>query len=174
MVRLLLLLFALCCTFPSEILAQAPEVKPTPQHEMLHKLAGKWKAVVTPAGATEGSQGFATYKVVCQGLWVENTFEMEDGSFSGRGLEGYDVSQQKFVSVWVDSMITAPLNFEGTYDERTKTQTLTATGQGYDGKPATYESVTVFPDADHMEFTLSLSAGGQTTKLMSIIYTRQK
>lgn len=164
---------AVFCLSATLTLAQAPEVKPTKEHEKLHGMEGKWEVTVESEGAP-ASKGVATYKTVCKGLWVENTFEMNDESFSGRGLDGYDTNKKKYISIWVDSMATAPIMFVGDYDAQGKKLVMTGEGFGPDGSAVTYKSVTTHSDENHMDFTLFLVAGGSETKLMTIKYARMK
>lgn len=148
------------------------QFEPTAEHKELAKIAGTWDFVTE--GGPGGGKGTATYKVACNGLWVTSDFEMADGSFSGRGLDGYDSAKGKFISVWVDSMSTAPLMFEGSWDGPSKTLTMTGDGMGPDGKPAKFKSVTKHTDADHMTFELFMTTAGTEAKLMTINYTRRK
>jgi hypothetical protein len=154
--------------------AQAPS-GPGPEHEALKRLAGEWTATVkSPEGDTPGTM---TAVMQCGGLWLVTEFKSSFGGvdFHGRGLDGYDPVSKKHVSVWVDSMSTKPLFFEGTLDKATKTLTMVADGIGMDGKPAKFKSLTHYPDADHYTFTLFQVGGdGQDQKMMTIEYTRKK
>ncbi len=77
--------------------------KPGKEHAELAKLAGKWKVTVV-SGFNPGSSGVTEFKSVCNGMWVASDFRLDDGSFSGQGLDSYDPQKKKYVSVWADSM----------------------------------------------------------------------
>ena len=65
--------------------------------------------------------------------------------------------------------------FEGTYDEATKTYTMTADGPDCTGKTAKWKGVHVIKDASHNVFTLSVaSPDGKDFVCMEIAYTKRK
>ncbi len=150
--------------------------KPGPQHELIKQGEGTWDAVVKgPAGPE--MKGTATGKMACGGLWMVSDFKMDRGGmeFHGHSLDGYDVDKKKYVSVWVDSMSTAPMFFEGDYNEASKTSTQTAKGKGPDGKPATFKSVLKMKDKDHHTFQMFIvGADGKEALMMTIEYSRKK
>jgi hypothetical protein len=157
-------------------LGQAPP-KPGPQHEMLKDGEGTWDAVAK--GPEEGPpmKGSATAKMVCGGLWLASEFKMDFGGqqFEGRGLDGYDLDKKKFVSVWIDSMSTAPILFEGDYDQASKTMTMTGQGKGPDGKPAKFKSIFKVRDKDHQTFQMFVAGpDGKDNLMMTIEYSRKK
>ena len=120
------------------------------------------------------SKGKATYKMEVGGLWLVSTFEGDMGGtkFYGRGLDSYDAAKKKFVSVWVDNMITSPMTMEGTYDKAKKTMTLSGEGPGMDGKPAMFKSETEMPDDNTMNFRMYI--GGGKEPAFTIVYKRKK
>jgi|DewCreStandDraft_4_1066084.scaffolds.fasta_scaffold00300_6 hypothetical protein len=157
------------------VLAQGPPA-PGPEHEHLKRLEGEWVASFKGEGGEE-SKGTMSVKLECGGLWAVSDFRAEFAGqkFQGRGLDGYDPVKKKYVSVWVDSMNTIPLFFEGTMDAATKTLTLTGEGRGPDGKPMKFKSETHFPDNDHMKFTMFvIGDDGKPMPMMTIEYTRKK
>jgi hypothetical protein len=67
------------------------------------------------------------------------------------------------------------MRFEGTYDEKSKTITSTATGKGPDGQPAKYKNTTTYPDKDHQTFKMYLvGPDGKDSLMMTIEYSRKK
>jgi hypothetical protein len=148
---------------------------PGPEHQALKRHEGEWTATVK-MGDTE-SPGTMTLKMECGGLWLMSDFHSEFGGqkFHGRGMDGYDVTKQKYVSVWVDSMNTQPMFMEGDFDKEKKTLTMTGAGPGMDGKPAKFKGVTHYPDDDHQTFTMYvIDAEGKENKVMTIDYVRKK
>jgi len=148
---------------------------PGPEHESLKRLEGEW--VVTIKSPEGDSSGSATCKVVCGGLWLASDFHAEFGGqkFHGQGLDGYDPAKKKYLSVWVDSMSTRPLLFEGTMDKEKKLLTMRGEGPGPDGSLVKYRNETQFKDADHNTVVMYLvGEGGEETKMMTIEYARKK
>ncbi len=156
--------------------AQQPQT-PGPEHKVLTDSIGTWDCSIKSPDGEEVSKGEAVYKAGPGGLWVVADFKGAFGpiEFQGHGLDGYDQNKKKYVSVWTDSMSSAPMVFEGDYDADTKTLTLIGEGLGQDGKPAKHKSVTKFKDANHHTFTLNMvGADGKDVPMMSIDYTRRK
>jgi hypothetical protein len=149
--------------------------KPGPEHERLKQLEGDWKAVMEMAG--QKSEGKATYKSICGGMWVSSDIQ---GDFAGiklqgHGLDGYDTNKKKFVSVWVDSMGGAPLLMEGDVDPKSKLLVLTGEAAGLDGKPQKVKSTVTTGDKDHFKFTMYMVLPDNSEQpMMTIDYTRQK
>jgi hypothetical protein len=111
------------------------------------------------------------------GMWLASEFKMDEPAmkFTGRGLDGYDQNKKKYVGIWVDSMSSAPLVMEGTFDEGTKTSTMTGMGAGPDGKPQKFKTVTRLVDDDHQNFEMFMvGADGKETSAFTIAYTRRK
>ena len=169
--RILLAMATTLCLGVSASFGQTP-IKPSPEHEKLKDFVGSWDAVIVGPGGE--SKGTAEYKLECGDLWLTSTFvgDMGGMKFEGRGVDGYDTQKKKHVSVWFDSMSTTPMMFEGGYDEKTKSLTMTADGPGPDGQMTTWKSVNVMKDKDH--FTFSMFLGDSKEPMMSIRYTRKK
>jgi hypothetical protein len=113
----------------------------------------------------------------CGGLWLVTSFEGDIGGtkFQGKGLDSYDAAKKKYVAVWVDSMTTSPMILEGTYDEKTKTMTMTGEGKMPDGTLAKHRLVTKYSDKDHHSFEIFMTLpDGKETSMMTIEYTRKK
>jgi Protein of unknown function (DUF1579) len=151
--------------------AQEPP-KPGPEHEMLKKMEGTWDATMKFAGME--SKGTMIYKMELGGLWLTSSFEGEfgGGKFSGRGLDTYDAGKKKFISVWVDSMVTTPMILEGTYDKDKKTLTMSTDFPGPDGKVMKWKSTTEMPDNDNMTFNMFMGDGKDPA--FTITYKRKK
>jgi hypothetical protein len=155
--------------------AQEP-VKPGPEHAVLQEAAGSWEATVKMPDGSE-AKGSSKATMECGGLWLISDFRMAFGGaeFQGRGIDGYDADKKKFVSVWVDSMSTAPMLFEGDYDRSSKTLTMTGSGKGPDGKPAKFKSLAVMKEKDRQTFKMFLiGPDGNETLMMTIEYQRKK
>jgi hypothetical protein len=149
--------------------------KPGPEHEKLKALEGVWEAVVKSEHGD--SKATATYKMELGGMWLVSNFEGEFGGqkFSGKGLDTYNASKKKYVSVWVDSMMQSPMLLEGTYDKDGKVLTMTGEGPGEDGKPMKVKSTSEMPDKESMVFKMyQVDKDGKDKEMMTITYKRKK
>jgi len=146
--------------------------KPGPEHEQLKKLEGTWDATMKFMGQ-EIKGGTMTYKMEVGGLWLTSNFESEflGKPFHGKGLDSYDPGKKKFVTVWVDNMVTSPLFMEGTYDKDKKQMTMTGDGPSPAG-PVKFKSVTTFTDDDNIAF--DMYAGDAKDPAFTIVYKRKK
>ena len=152
--------------------AQDPP-KPGPEHEMLKKMEGTWDLVMKAGGMEH--KGTTVYKMELGGLWLHGSMNCDFGggmSFQGKGMDTYDAKKQKYVSLWFDSMSTTPMTLEGSYDKDKKTLTMIGDGPGLDGKPAKWKSVSTYPDADTVNF--SMFVGDGKDPMFTIVYKRKK
>src|SRR4051812_36846361 len=164
---------ALVAPASSRALAQ-PGVKPGPEIEILKNMEGTWDATIKMGD--QQSKGTMTFKMGLGGLWLLSHFEGDFGGmkFEGRGMDSYDASKKKYVSVWADSMVTAPMLTEGTYDAATKKLTLEGMGPGQDGKLVKTTLVDEFKDKDTIISTMSSAgADGKPAEMMTITYKRK-
>lgn len=153
-----------------------PLPQPGPEHARLKKMEGIWDAVVTEQDGKK-SKGEFVYKMECGGLWLCSDFKGQFAGqpFHGKGMDSYDPATKKYVGVWVDSYMTSPLRYEGTYDEKTKTATSIGECNGPDGKPMKARMVTKTIDDDHETFEMYITGpDGKETKVSTIEYTRRK
>src|SRR5262249_33563823 len=156
------------------LVSQEPP-KPGPEMDKLKNLVGTWDASVKMTGSE--AKGTVTYKIDLGGLWLVSNFEGEFGGqkFQGHGMDSYDSSKKKYVSIWIDSMSTSPLISEGTFDKDGKVLTMTGEGPGPDGKPAKFKSVSNEKDKDTIIFTMYMvPKDGKEQEMMTITYKRKK
>ncbi|MBC8117454.1 MAG: DUF1579 domain-containing protein [Candidatus Saccharimonas sp.] len=149
--------------------------KPGPEHEKLKEMVGTWDAVMDMGG--QKSKATAIYKSICGGMWLESDFQgaLGDHKFQGRGLDGYDLKKKKYVGVWIDSLDSAPMNFEGDYDPKTKLLVMTGESLGPDGKPQKFKNTTESKDKDHFTFKMyMIQPDGKEQLAFTIDYTRRK
>jgi hypothetical protein len=151
---------------------EIPVPKPGPEHEQLKKLEGTWDATMKFMG--QESKGTMTYKMELGGLWLTSSYDGDFGGmkFSGKGLDTYDAGKKKFLSVWVDSMMTQPLFMEGTFDKDKKEMTMAGDGPGPDGKPVKMKTVTHFQDENNIHFEMFM--GDTKEPGFTITYKRKK
>jgi len=149
--------------------------KPGPEHERIKEMVGTWDAVMDMAG--QKTKAAVTYKSICGGMWVESDFEGDLGGapFQGRGLDGYNQITKKYVGVWVDSMSSAPLRFEGDYDAKTKLLVMTGESLNPNGNLEKFKSTTETKDKDHFTFKMfMIQPDGQEQLAFTIEYMRRK
>ncbi|MFO0809758.1 MAG: DUF1579 domain-containing protein [Gemmataceae bacterium] len=163
---------ALIAVILSPVARAQPTPKPGPEHDIFKKQVGTWETTMKMGTVEE--KGTATYKMDLGGLWLVSTFESNFGGspFSGRGFDSYDAGKKKYVSVWMDSMSTAPIVMEGTYDTAKKTLTMVGDAPGPDGKAVKHKAVSEMPDDDTINFSMYMGDAKQPT--FTILYKRKK
>lgn len=166
-------LLTACLTLAS--LATAQEFpKPGPEHETLKSMEGAWEATMKMEGAQ--FPGEMTAKMECGGFWLASDYKTDFGGmkFSGKGLDGYDTTKKKFVSVWVDSMGTAPMILEGNLNDKNE---LVMTGKSVndEGKPINVKTVSKSDGDDHHTFEMfEVKDDGTEKSMFTIEYKRKK
>ncbi|MBK8096510.1 MAG: DUF1579 domain-containing protein [Planctomycetes bacterium] len=150
--------------------------KPGKEHQRLAAMVGTWDATMEMAGMP-ASKGVSTITMTLGGFWLVDQFVADIGGmpFEGRGTTGYDPIKGKHVATWVDCWSSGLTVTEGSYDEKTKT--LTMTGDGYDqmGQKVKVKHVTTHKDANTNVFEMfQTGADGKEVKLMTVTYVRRK
>ena len=151
-----------------------PQPKPGPEHEYFKQFEGVWDATIHEKDST--SKGTMTWKVGLGGLWLLDHFKADLGgaTFEGHGATSYDPAKKKYVGVWIDSMSTSPMTFEGTYDKAAKTMKTVGEGPGPDGKNMKMTMITRQLDADNLVFTMNAPGpDGKDFEMMKISYKRR-
>ncbi len=155
--------------------AQAQELpKPGPEHAKLKKMEGNWDCVFEMQG--QKSKATASYKSICGGMWMANDFKGEVFGipFTGHGLDGYDQHEKKYVGIWVQSVESAPMHYEGNHDDK-GVLVMTGTSPGADGKPQKYKNTTAWKDDDHFTFKMFMIGEDDEEQLaFTIEYSRKK
>jgi hypothetical protein len=156
---------------------------PGPEHAMLKGLVGKWK-VTSKSWETEGSKpeettGMSTFKSILGGRFVQQDYKgkMMGMPYTGTGMLGFNNVTKKFESSWYDSMSTAAMTFEGTFDASTKT--LSEAGE-YECPirkgPQKMRSEMKIIDKNNMTFALYMPdmVSGKEYKTMEQAYKRMR
>ncbi len=104
---------------------------PGDMHKWMASMNGKWNTdgkfwMDEKAPPTE-SKGTCENKMVLGGRYQESVHKsmMMGMPFEGHGTLAYDNHTKKFISTWIDNMGTGVMVLEGTYDDASKTLTLT-------------------------------------------------
>lgn len=157
---------------------------PGEEHQLLAKMVGTWdqeiKLYMNPGAEPMVMTGKATSKLILDGRFLQT--ESEGGSppmvVKTFTLMGYDRRHERYTTIGMDTMGTYYVTAAGTYDQATRT--LTLSGKDEDpviGHTQEYDFVTrfesdnkyvweaVFKDEMHTK-------GGDPVKLVEITYTR--
>jgi len=167
---------------PEEAAAMSAWMKastPGPHHARLQKSVGNWKTTVKVwhgPGDPQVSMGKSTIKSILGGRYVEEHFEGEamGQPFTGRGIAGYNNITQCYESLWLDTMSTSMLQFEGKYDESSKTLTQYASAiDAVTGSKIHFRSVMKDSGSDKCVFEMYRTGpDGHETKELEITYER--
>ena len=94
-----------------------------PHHDYLKKMEGTWKMTakftMQPGSPPEVSHGTSTNKLVLGGRQLMSEVDLDmkfmgqEMDFAGIGIMGYDKTNQKFQSTWMDSMGTGQMHQSG-------------------------------------------------------------
>ncbi|MFH0982215.1 MAG: DUF1579 domain-containing protein [Planctomycetota bacterium] len=154
---------------------------PGEHHKLLGKMAGSWNLSVKywmnselPAVESKGT---------CTRKWIlGNRFVLEefDGGnlalpFQGMAIYGYDSFEQKYTSVWVDTMSTAITTNTGTCQEPCDVITFVGRhGDPWSGTKKLSRGVTRFvSDNQHVLEFYEPGSDGKEFKVLEIVYTRK-
>jgi hypothetical protein len=160
-------------------------------HKLLSSLDGNWEYTLKmsmnpdPNAKPQESKGTATRKSLMGGRYVMMDVtgslqmpgadgKMQNVTFKGMGIEGYDNIKKKFVASWIDSMGTGIEFSEGTYDPSSKSFTYTAEMEPVPGMKTRAREVVKLVDNNHMTLEWYESQGGAERKTMEINYARKK
>jgi hypothetical protein len=157
---------------------------PGPEHKRLAEMVGTWDCAAKfwmpgKDGKIEEhpSKGQATFTSELGGRWIRQNFsgDFMGDKFEGIGFSGYDSFKKQYVGTWMDTMSTCFLTMTGTYDEATKTQTMTTEYEMPMMGKIKSRHVGVAKDANTYIYTMySSTAGAPEVKEGEITYTRRK
>jgi hypothetical protein len=155
-------------------------LKVTPPKELTVLLdgVGAWEAIVQCAmdgqKPTE-ERGTEIVQSICgdRFTWSDFTGTMMGQPFEGHGICGYDTTQKKYVSYWIDSCSATLSQTTGTYDEAKKSFTMQGTFVDPTGKPGTIQQTVRCDGASARMLDMAFTCGDQKST-MKIAYTRSK
>lgn len=160
--------------------AQVPQDE---AHKHLATEVGEWDAEVKMWHSADAepmaSKGSETNGMFGD-FWLLSKFETDIAGmkYAGRMQLGYDPQKKKYVGTWIDTMSPYLSTMEGTYDEKTKTSTMIATGVDVmTGKPTASKMTTRIESEDEKVFEMFMPVEGKKDewwKSMEIRYTRKK
>ncbi len=154
---------------------------PNENHKVLDVLTGNWNHVVKwwmePGSKPEISKGTTETRWIMGGRYLQHMVKgMSMGQpFEGMGLIGFDNSQKKYQTLWIDNMGTGIMTGDGSYDADVKTLSDKGTFSDPFIGQRSYRTETKLTGNDH--YTYEMYAPDMTGKeylMMSIAYTRVK
>jgi hypothetical protein len=163
--------------------AFAEAAQPTAEHQKLQPLAGNWtytsKFWMDPSQPPMESTGTIQRKWILGNRFLEEsvTGKGPDGKtdFEGRGVVGYDKTQQKYTMGWICSMGTGLMTSLGTVDASGKTFTFDT--EEYcpirQRKVKGRQEVRIDSDDKHV-MTMYEVENGKEQKVMELTAVRQK
>lgn len=156
---------------------------PGQMHKMMQSWDGTWDAELTswyePGLPPQISKGKAVNKMMYDGRYQLSTVtaDMQGMPFEGTSIVAYDNAKKKFISTWFDNMGTGIMNMEGTWDEASKSMTLT--GKGVDpsaGNDKLMEMKEIFKIIDDKHQLMEMycpGPDGKEFKMMEVKFTRK-
>ena len=155
-------------------LTEKSKIFASKHHAVLLQDVGKWDATVEMVFQGNATKDKATERVaaICDGRWTWSEFKGQymDMPFVGHSLVGYDSTKKQYVTLWIDSMTATSTVTRGTFDEKTKTYSLSGTCIGMDGKPTKVEQTLTCKDKNTRVFAMKMPAMKST---MTITYSRR-
>lgn len=156
---------------------------PGAEHDLLKGLVGKWK-VSTKSWQSEDAKpeettGTSVFKALLGGRFFQQDYKgkMMGQPYEGIGMMGYNNLTKKFESSWYDTMSTAAMTFEGSFDAKTKTLSESGEFQCPVRKSTQkMRSEMKMLDKDNMTFALFMPdmVTGKEYKGMEQVYKRSK
>ena len=155
---------------------------PSKAHEMLAKDTGTWDSELIfwmpdnpePMKSTI----VVNYNMILGGRYQEGIHKGKvwGQDFEGRALVAYDNATNQFISTWIDNMGTGIAVTKGTYDEASKTMTLTGTMVDPVTKKEknVKEIITYTDDANQKMEMFDVNSEGKETKTMEVISKKRK
>jgi Protein of unknown function (DUF1579) len=110
----------------------AMEVKPTEHHKQLDALLGTWEGTVkfwmAPGSEAMESTGTVKREWDMDGLFMVERVTGKSvgmpGEFKGMGIIGYNTTEKRYESTWIENMATHITFMTGKYDAAKKTLTF--------------------------------------------------
>jgi Protein of unknown function (DUF1579) len=162
--------------------AMAKYATPGPQHKALLGMVGTWdvagKFFMPGQAKPMETKGTSVFTAGPGDLFVleEDKSEFMGKPFWGHGIHGYDLTKNKWVGTWIDSMGSYIMNSEGTADASGKVITYAANDfDPMTGKAGTVKEVMkTESDTRHVMEMYKTGPDGKEFKMMEMVYTKRK
>lgn len=153
----------------------------------MHKLMAKWNGTWTgkilmwmkPGGPADSTTGTSVNKMIYGDRYQVSTHtsKMMGMPFEGQSIMGYDNAKKVFQSTWVDNMGTGIMMMEGTWDDATKTLTMsgkmTDPSSGTNKETNVREVVRIIDDTHQMFEMYGTGPDGKEFKSMEIALAKK-
>ena len=151
---------------------------PSEEHEFLKKLSGTWTATIKmwmkPDDPPQESTGTASNEMIMGGRFLHCRFDGKTpwGDFQGMSIDGFNRIDRKYQGIWLDSMGTIMMAFEGEAEGNVRTMMCNYTNP-MTGKPTKMKGVTtIVSDTEHRYVSWAEGPDGKMFQNMEIIYKR--
>ncbi len=153
---------------------------PGPVQKQMAANAGEWSAEMTmymdPTQPPQ-KQYAKVHNEMVMDRYFTSTYRgtMMGMPFEGVATMAYDNGTKKYYMTWMDNMSTGMTQLSGTYDEATKTTTLTGISQDpMTGKESKMRQTITYVDSSKVMMVMyGEGPGGIEMKMMEITLTRQ-
>jgi hypothetical protein len=150
---------------------------PSEEHGFLERMEGTWKAKTSfwmdPTQSPQVSEGTMTGKMILGGRFLQSNYEGNTpwGEFAGMALDGFDRIRNVYTGLWMDSMGTIMMLFEGECSGNVRTMICEYTDPT--GKPGKMKAVTTIVSENEFKYeSYATAPNGDTFKNMEVVYTR--
>lgn len=154
---------------------------PGHQHKLLASMAGNWLAKVKwwtePGKPPEETTGSCERRMIMGGRFLHEEFfgEMMGSLFTGISITGYDNNAKQFVSIWLDSMSTGIMLFEGSASADNRTISCESRYDDPVKGPMKLRTVTRILDDNTNRFEMyGTDRSGKEEKIGETTYTRKQ
>lgn len=150
---------------------------PGEQHAWLGRTVGTWKAEARfwskPGEPPQESDGKQTNTWLLGKRFVQSIYEGNTpwGEFTGMAIDGFDRQRGKYVGIWIDSMGTAMMVFEGKVEGDVRTMVAELINP-MSGEPMKMRGVTTLVSEDEHRYESFLVSPQGEFKNMEIVYRR--
>ncbi|HMR93301.1 MAG TPA: DUF1579 domain-containing protein [Chitinophagaceae bacterium] len=157
---------------------------PGPMHSLLASWDGTWTGEMT-MWDYEGATPYTAATTAVNTMLMDGKYQSSTHSgnmmgmpFEGRSIMGYDNATKKFTSAWIDNFSTGIMIMSGTWDDASKTMTLTGTTPDINrpGKECNMREIfrVVDENTQYMEMYGPDHRNGKEYKMFEIKMTRKK
>lgn len=154
---------------------------PGDHHKHLQQMTGTWKAAGTfwmmPDAPPMTSAGTMKGEMILDGRFLKSDYtgDMMGSVFRGMSIDGYDNQTHKHTGMWMDTMGTMIMTFEGTCENNGKVRTMHSEfTDPMTGQKVKMKTVTTMQSPDKFTYeTWETKPGAEPRKAMEIVFTRQ-
>ncbi len=167
---------------PPDMEAWMAVANPGEQHKLLDQFVGTWDVktsfIMDPSAPPQEGAGTATYTWILGNRWLRQEFKTEfmGQPFEGVGHWGYDNIQKKYVTTWMDTMMTGYMAMDcPEYDSASKSFSFAGEVVAPDGSKQKGRNVLTVNGPDQFTYVF-FGAGpdGKEVKQGELVYTRSK